>query len=896
MTDNHTRSDLIGVGLGLACFPAVLFAAEKSAGLQSAAVLFSIVLVGAATLAGIISAVLARASSPAELTPPLSARIGARTGALTVLVGSGAIVAALTFHALGVLTANAEQVPPYYGLIASALSALPAIFGASAVAMLVAPRQRFSKPSPPAGVTPDAENTDARPRNRGILPYILLFSSLCYLLPLLTFISFKKEAPPQPVVSDPVVPSPPPFAYEKPAGFDGASPSLWQVVAQKNIDNVLSDRPVVISPQEEFLFYCSRADRGTNLVIIRLDDVSTQARLTTFTTPRLAAWSPDSKRILLIHDSEKNALSVWDLEQQREIHLPIPTSKWLPEGYPIWWDEHEVAFRSDRGHTWVSLQTLRVRAIDSSPKWESLDEEERNLALALPQTNSLPQNPLPSNEIFQLSPVRSVASYSRIKGSDSALQTKHANFLGAFDLKVPFLRTFPAIDFNERDHLLATSDGTKVVRLRENSARIFYFGLKEEFSKVFALKIPEPIGGHPLLDSTSDEGSLEGIAAFICPPIVNPLNGEVVAANRATVKGVVKFLPGEGDDMKAWLAQETFPIDEGDVLADPYRHDGRNFRPSETPLGLYGWAHLSRLPIENNALIPAAPEEPPAKEPSSTELSSKPSPSPNQPGPLVTEEQIVAFVKAHHEKASNRDVDGLVSDYAERVDFFDQGIVDHDYIRRDQTKFYESYLSILETVSDEIEIEEMEPHRSRVAYQLVMALTKQNGNKELKRVQASLDLDLSRSPPKIMRQRGEVIATGPSAGSRPAETSQLASPQARIAAFLKNHHSKLGRGDQKGWVSDYTDPFKSKDKSYSHNQVLRAMSASTAQISSVSEDITGDIQVSRLSENTFRAVYEISNTIFDRRGRKAVTRASRTVDILMTTNGPKIYAEREVTR
>ncbi len=93
-----------------------------------------------------------------------------------------------------------------------------------------------------------------------------------------------------------------------------------------------------------------------------------------------------------------------------------------------------------------------------------------------------------------------------------------------------------------------------------------------------------------------------------------------------------------------------------------------------------------------------APVQTPSTPPPST-----PSPVPafvGRPAPAFpVEQQLTAFITEHHAKSSRGDVTGLVDDYADHVDHFDHGIVDREFIRRDEVEYQSPGTRVTESIT-----------------------------------------------------------------------------------------------------------------------------------------------------------------------------------------------------
>jgi hypothetical protein len=76
-----------------------------------------------------------------------------------------------------------------------------------------------------------------------------------------------------------------------------------------------------------------------------------------------------------------------------------------------------------------------------------------------------------------------------------------------------------------------------------------------------------------------------------------------------------------------------------------------------------------------------------------------------QPITGVTE-QIRQFVASHFRKTERCDCEGVVSDYARRVDYFEHGMVDNDFIARDCSAYVKAWPQITLQLIGNVDVRE----------------------------------------------------------------------------------------------------------------------------------------------------------------------------------------------
>ena len=77
-----------------------------------------------------------------------------------------------------------------------------------------------------------------------------------------------------------------------------------------------------------------------------------------------------------------------------------------------------------------------------------------------------------------------------------------------------------------------------------------------------------------------------------------------------------------------------------------------------------------------------------------------------QPATTNATEQIKQFVAEHFRKAERLDCDGVLADYASRVDYFEHGVVGKDFIARDCSAYVKAWPEITWQLTGAIEVRE----------------------------------------------------------------------------------------------------------------------------------------------------------------------------------------------
>ncbi len=345
------------------------------------------------------------------------------------------------------------------------------------------------------------------------------------------------------------------------------------------------------------------------------------------------------------------------------------------------------------------------------------------------------------------------------------------------DLKTGFSRHFPNLAVGRGDRHLVAPDLSKAVIFSDSRVSVCYFGTAPQPTNQI-LKVEVPTEGSEEVRTAIERKEL---CTFICAPIVNPLNGKTVAPDRQNVKAIARVTSRNGQSAQLQICESYYPIALGDVAADPHRWDQGSPKPVTFPGNSAWWSTLllqdspastveAGLPpldrqlgltvdsssgaprIENTYIIRSqSPRPAPAP-------IRNPDPQPAEaPHPSLTSAQIEQFVFAHHAKSSQGDIDGLVSDYADRIDDLDYGMVDRDFIRSDETKYHGPGVRISERVGGQISIETLNGNAFVARYQLLFE--RQTPAGKLTTGVSQVELGILETPggPKITRQRSSVL-------------------------------------------------------------------------------------------------------------------------------------------
>jgi hypothetical protein len=782
------RGEIVGLICGALCFPFAFFGESLGKMLPAgpAGVILPIVFFSA--LAGIIASVVGQPDE-AEIVAGCAPRVGIRAGLVATLVGGALTVFAATLHAFGLGQPAEVRVPlalftlllpsarPFQILVIALLGIPPSVFfgmaGALITAMLRTPSIQY-----PAGGD-EAAPMPVRSR-RTLFITVIAFSAIGYLSPFaLTLRPIPRRIVAVPVVTLPQAPAPTPaptpkWHYEKPPGFDNAEADRIIISEQRSLDDVEGNLPVAMSPDGRFFAYCRRAS-ALDLEICDLDTLDIVASIENIRTPSALAWSPDGKMLLFPVEAEARQLQVFDVANSRLMLLPQPKDARVPNGRPEWWDATEVLFVSSDGPQALNLDTLRVHPAKDSAKWNTLPKERQDELV-----RGVAPSHLMANARWQIRVQAALRRYTVPVNTSANWSLTQSWQLAFFHPEKAYRSVQPTAEVRIGDALVAASDGTKLVRIRDRQATVFYFGVRSDaLNTHFKATMPSAPEA-----SLSNALATKSICAFVCRPLVNPLNGKTVGPDRDHIKALARFANWKDKEAELWIEEDNLPVQPGDVVADI--HTWENNRPIPAgELGKSEWFavidHLdSNTPLPVRLDAPLLDREPTLlvngeygadrvenlvivsqHKPADSSQPAEPSPSVesknNAPFSLTPDvaKAIAAFLVAHHSKSSHDDVNGLVEDYGEHVDHFDHGVVDREFIRKDEQEYHSPGTKVTETIVTPTHFAPLGGTIVSATYTIAFLRIRPDGHWSRGLSDIDLQIDVTSSGPRIIRQRAQ---------------------------------------------------------------------------------------------------------------------------------------------
>ncbi len=763
------RGEIIGIICGALCFPFAFFGGslgrlfpDGPAGIILPIVLFS-------AFAGIIACLFGTRKEAEEMAG-FAPRVGVRAGLVATLVGGALTVLAASFHSLGIGSPNPNSIAsnifslvlpsyrPRQILVIALLGIPPSIFFGMAGALITA-MVRTQPEGSGGGVTSEKTPTQ---RSKLFL-FVLLFSAIGYLSPFILIFKPRPKALPPPIVVNTHFTPIPKWRYQKPAAFGQAEVEQIFLSDQRMIDDLDSRKPVALSPDGLRLAYCSK---NGNYLILR--DLETLDILSSFEiSPSALSWEANSKRLLIVTNADEKRLHVLDANF-RLLDLPQPVEVRVPKGFASWWNAESVAFVTSDGKTqFLNLDTLRVETKEQSIPWKSATPIEQETILRGPPPYFF------GNEKWEMK-IQSMTTDYYIPLPVMEKWTIHASWqlcLSDKQKSQDYLQ--PAVELGEDDRMVATQDGTKLLRIRENQTTVFYFGTQARPLTTF--KVEMPATPDTLL---VDALAKKDVAAFVCPPLINPLNGKTVGPDRHHVKGIVRVASWNEKQAEFWVQQNNLDIKSGDVVADLHIVKDNSPQPAGA-LGLFEWFAVIAKPenpgviplrsevsewwkpmitnfksgdgtatltkIKLVSITPSLPETDPFDDPSKFSHQSSSESDVNK--------TLAEFIRLHHIKSSKGDVDGLVNDYAEQVDHFDHGLVDREYIRKDETEYHAPGVRLSENIVTLPVIRKIDASHFGATYSIYYNRVRPDGRWLKGYADIILQMELTSEGPRITYQR-----------------------------------------------------------------------------------------------------------------------------------------------
>lgn len=646
-------------------------------------------IIGSSVLAGAAGNLFAHTNVESGVRP----RAGVRAGVVTAVVAGATAVVFFT-STLGNFAS--KKILPM--LLAIPPGAFFGLLGSLIVSMIHNPQ-----------VSPLGQR-EPKPKSRpsALFVVILLLSTIGYASPFLASLIPPKKIPepavaaaiPTPVPTSirvataktEIPPPPPPWRFSPAADFANARPGSLRVQREQSLGRFVHPLRFIISAdKQQFAFVRS----ATEIVLLDLHEPETETVFRVPEMPERFAISPDRKRVFVV--SERGEKFVVDANSAKQ--LPLPSQ--LPEGPFTWPDEKRIAF----GLVALDLDTLQLIPFSG----EAQQPIARHPNIALRQTGRI----------------------MSVEGEN--IRGHRLYFLR--DEKRDYAMLAP---FSGENPIL-TPDATKLIFTNGDRLFVQYF----EPSDSRETKLTATLPAAPPVE-LSEALASRSMVAMLCPAIINPLNNKPVAADLSRVKALLGIERWTDTTAEFWV-KEDYGIapSEGDVVAGFGRIE--NGRTLTLPTMATWWSLVRDIRKADAPDRIAPPTNLPPLPP--------PQAAPQFPMSPQLGNQLRAFLREHHAKSSRGDVDGLVANYAERVDHLTGSIVTRDRIREEEMRSRKPGSSLLETVRGEIGLVRISENEVWANYTMYFEQRMPSGNWATGFSELDLTLDISGLSPKITRQR-----------------------------------------------------------------------------------------------------------------------------------------------
>lgn len=529
----------------------------------------------------------------------------------------------------------------------------------------------------------------------------------------------------------------PAFAFTPSPDIEHASAMQWRFLKQREVSGV-DDSTLALSPDDRYVACVAREQQTVQVI-----DLHTEAvwRVNLPGKVEHFSFDPSGERLLAVWllDGER-FYGVADIRGGRVTKLPKPRKGIVPSGTPFWWKDTKVLIVQNQDRLILNLDNLEIDDAAQDEEWKSLDPliQQKLTREVVPALMDKAQWQWEVRRFIRRSELPEIAGQSQWPLTlERCLAISHP--------VLDCMTVFPSLDVKEGERLCSTRDGSVVLRLLGGVMHLYYFDVEPLPDLVWKIVMPHSPeeGEHAKEVARALEAGQ--LAALVYRPMINPLNQKVVGPLREEALGVLRFLEWKGKEATVYLWQRRSPIKEGDIIADvcaltdepqgdlltlntPHRWwarlpatNGGSLTPPKASLRHEQTSVLKKRESEQNAVQvareaaerrkreeeEAASARMAAEKKATMEAELK---AAAEKAALTDEiapklkDIVVRFVAAHHKKSLEGDVQGMVADYADKVDYFTNGVVDRAWISRDEATYHNSHLMFEERVMGDVRV------------------------------------------------------------------------------------------------------------------------------------------------------------------------------------------------
>ena len=706
------RADSVGVATGVLLLMLLGGAAVHFQNEQAQRASQVLLLIVAAGVAGLVAA----ASRPVDLQPRpialgIGARIGLRSGFRAAWFGGAVLVVKAVIEVWGAETTASDialRWRMWMAILVTLAGLLPgglAGFFGGAIGALIAAKKITGEPT--ADVNVPSWSRWGR--------FALTLIGLLFLASPVFHLGrpLKVDPPPPVIVPAPPPPQPPPFHFIASPDFASAKLGQASVDFVKTIQGVGSRLPMAMKPDYSAFAFCDTSRQSPSIAVFDLDWFKPVATIPVPSFPeRKLVWSPDFKRLACVSGSGSEG-RIWILDPPTNnlIVLPRPKNGDIPSGDYAWWSVNEIGFYpSDEAPLFLDLDSLLLKPIKESAFLSKADEATKKQWATDGSQDKLP---MPSRWTFGVADLISQNQPPPRRQPDGSWRYGFTQSVALFDDKLKVAHALSSLKVESGMKCFCATDASKLILISNAQAQVAYMRLQP--TPQWCVEAEMPMVKEGLGDDIAKEQVAKNlVCAFVYAPLINPLTGKTVGPDYDHVKAMLRVQDWTVGRASFAITQRVEPIGDEDVIATLHTwDDGRivKWRPAESD----GWwklvGKLSDQPVKETdtvlqiphslavewsgsafVIVPRARTFAPKPQPPPKVAEPSP-PPPSLPKPPTNDlaEDVKRFVQRHHEMASVGNVDGMMADYADLVDFLDKGKVLKDVIVKEEASHRETW-------------------------------------------------------------------------------------------------------------------------------------------------------------------------------------------------------------